>query len=116
MIAETVVDTTALLSDLLASLGLEEPPAGEVSISGHDPIWGAKYPVGEAAAVVLAAIGVAVNDLWELRTGRRQRVHVDVRRAAASLRASHYIYLNGEKVERPDFPELAYSDLYRCKD
>src|SRR5689334_23550552 len=75
MIAETVVDTTALLSDLLASLGLKEPPPGEVTITGHDPIWGTKYPIGEAAAVLLAAIGVAVNDLWELRTGRRQQIH-----------------------------------------
>jgi crotonobetainyl-CoA:carnitine CoA-transferase CaiB-like acyl-CoA transferase len=116
MIAETVVDTRALLSDLLASLGLDEPPAGEVSISGRDPIWGAKYPVGEAAAVVLAAIGVAVNDLWEQRTGRRQRVHVDVRRAAASLRGHAFQLLDGEETPRPEFPELVYSDRFRCRD
>ncbi len=56
------------------------------SITGRDPLWGSRYPVGEATAVLRAAIGVAVNDLWELRTGRRQHVHLDVRRAAASLR------------------------------
>jgi crotonobetainyl-CoA:carnitine CoA-transferase CaiB-like acyl-CoA transferase len=116
MIAETVVDTTALLSDLLASLGLAEPAAGEVSISGRDPIWGAKYAVGEAAAVVLAAIGVTVNDLWEQRTGRRQQIHVDVRRAAASLRGHYFQRLNGEETPRPEFPELVYSDRYRCQD
>ena len=70
MIAETVVDTPALLSDLLASLGLAEPPPGEVTISGRDPIWGARYPVGEAAGVVLAAIGVAVNDHRGATSGR----------------------------------------------
>lgn len=116
MIAETVVDTTALLSDLLASLGLAEPPPGEVTISGRDPIWGAKYPIGEAAAVVLAAIGVAVNDLWELRTGRRQQVHVDVRRAAASLRGHWYQLLDGEETPREDHLGLVYSDRYRCRD
>jgi crotonobetainyl-CoA:carnitine CoA-transferase CaiB-like acyl-CoA transferase len=116
MIAESVLDTSALLSELLDRVGLAEPPGGEVSISGRDPIWAARYPIGEAAAVVLSAIGVAVNDLWELRTGRRQQVRLDVRRAAASLRGSHYILLNGELVTRPDFPELAYSDLYRCRD
>ena len=63
MIAETVVDTTAVLSELLASVGLRQPPDGEVSITGRDPIWGARYRIGEGAAVVLAAIGVAVNDL-----------------------------------------------------
>ena len=116
MIAESIVDTSALLVELLDRVGLAEPPAGEVSISGRDPIWAARYPIGEAAAVVLSAIGVAVNDLWKLRTGRRQQVHLDVRRAAASLRGSHYILLNGELVTRPEFPELAYSDLYRCRD
>ena len=116
MIAESVIDTSALLSELLDRVGLDQPPADEVSISGRDPIWAARYPISEAAAVVLAAIGVAVNDLWELRAGRRQQVHLDVRRVAASLRGSHYILLNGELVTRPDFPELAYSDLYRCRD
>lgn len=116
MLAESVIDTGALLSDLLDRVGLGQPPAGEVNITGRDPIWASRYPIAEGAAVVLSAIGVAVNDLWELRTGRRQQVHLDVRRAAASLRASHYVYLNGEQVHRPDFPELVYSNHYQCGD
>lgn len=116
MLADTVVDTGALLSDLLGPLGLDEPPPGEVRITGRDPIWGAKYPVGEAAAVVLSAVGVAVNDLWEQRTSRRQQIHVDVRRAAASLRGHSFQLLNGEETPRPEFPELAYSDRFRCRD
>jgi crotonobetainyl-CoA:carnitine CoA-transferase CaiB-like acyl-CoA transferase len=116
MPVESVVDTSALLSELLDRVGLNRPLSGEVSISGRDPIWAARYPIGESAAVVLAAIGVAANDLWELRTGRRQRIRLDVRRAAASLCASHYIYLNGQQVHRPEFPELAYSNLYQCRD
>jgi crotonobetainyl-CoA:carnitine CoA-transferase CaiB-like acyl-CoA transferase len=46
--------------------------------------------IGEAAAAALAAIGVASNDLWEARTGRRQRVSVDVAQAAATLRTVDY--------------------------
>ena len=116
MIAETAVDTTALLNDLLTSLGVTPPPPDEVTITGHDPIWGARYPVGEAAAVVLAAIGVAVNDLWELRTGRRQKIHVDVRHAAASLRGHWFQLLNGEETPREDHLGLVYSDRYKCRD
>lgn len=116
MIAETVVDTTALLSDLLDTLGIAQPPDGEVSISGRDPIWGARYPIGEAAAVVLAAIGVAVNDLWELRTGRRQQVRTNVRHAAASLRGHYYQLLDGRETPRDEHPEIVYSDRFRCKD
>jgi crotonobetainyl-CoA:carnitine CoA-transferase CaiB-like acyl-CoA transferase len=114
--ADTVVDTGALLSSLLGSVRLDQPPDGEVSITGRDPIWEAKYPVGEAAAVILAAHGVALNDIWEQRTGRRQRVHVDVRQAAASLRGHSFQRLDGELTPRPVFPELAYSNHYRCKD
>ena len=116
MIAETVVDTTAVLSELLASVGLRQPQDGEVSITGRDPIWGARYPIGEGAAVVLAAIGVAVNDLWELRTGRRQRVHADVRRAAASLRGHYFQLLDGQETPRDEHPEIVYSDRFRCRD
>lgn len=116
MLAETVLDTDALLGSLLEQVGLERPEANEVSIVGRDPIWASKYPIGEAAAVALAAIGVAVNHLWEQRTGRRQRVRVEVRRAAASLRGHAFQRLNGEETPREPFPELAYSDLYRCRD
>jgi crotonobetainyl-CoA:carnitine CoA-transferase CaiB-like acyl-CoA transferase len=116
MIADSVVDTGAILTDLLASLNLAEPPEGEVSITGRDPIWATKYPVSEGAAVALAAIGVAVNDLWELRTGRRQAVHANVRRAAGSLRGHYFQQLNGEDTPRPTFPELAYSNHYQCRD
>ena len=116
MIAETVIDTTALLNDLLASLGLAPPSPGKVTITGRDPIWGARYPVGEAAAVVLAAIGVAVNDLWELRTGRRQQVRTNVRHAAASLRGHYFQLLDGEETPRDEHPEIVYSDRFRCKD
>ena len=45
-----VVDTGALLSDLLGSLDLDAPPAGEVTLTGRDPIWGATYPVGRRRA------------------------------------------------------------------
>ena len=65
---------------------------------------------------MLAAIGVALNDLWELRTGRRQQVHVDVRRAAASLRGHSFQMLDGAGDAPPEFPELAYSDRYQCRD
>ena len=36
---------------------------------------------------MLAGVGVAVSDVWELKTGRRQQVGVDVRDAAACCAA-----------------------------
>ena len=37
-----------------------------------------------------------MSDLWELRTGHRQDVGVNARRATASLRSSRYMTLNGQ--------------------
>ena len=70
---------------------------GEVEFSGGmDPILPTPFRIGSAAAASLAAVGLAASDLWELRTGNRQQVRVDTRRATASLRSSRYMTLNGE--------------------
>src|SRR5919197_699348 len=81
--------------DLLDEVGLSTPASQEATIVGQDPILGYRFPVGEAAAVALAAGGVAAADLWELKTGRRQQVRVEVRKAAVSLRATLALRLNG---------------------
>jgi crotonobetainyl-CoA:carnitine CoA-transferase CaiB-like acyl-CoA transferase len=64
--------------------GLENPEAGEIQITGSDPFFYSPFRIGETAAAALAARGVAANDLWELRTGGRQKICVDVRAAAAT--------------------------------
>jgi crotonobetainyl-CoA:carnitine CoA-transferase CaiB-like acyl-CoA transferase len=76
--------------ELMALRDLAAPPEGEVLISGSDPFYRIPFRIGETTAAILAATGVAANDLWELRTGRRQRVGVDVRHAAATLRTVDY--------------------------
>lgn len=106
----------ARLASLLDKLGLDNPADGEVEIAGGDPVLPCRFPVSEIAAGILAAIGVAVNDLWELRTGRRQQLRVDVRRTAASLRSTHLQVLNGQAVVRTPSPDMLFSDFYRCGD
>src|ERR1051326_8796892 len=97
-------------------VGLRVPPSRAATIVGRAPILGYRFPVGEAAAVALAAGGVAASDLWELQTGRRQSVRVDVRKAAVSLRATLVLKVNGG----PPPPSWADGnplvDLYQCRD
>ena len=104
------------VQDLLEEVGLEAPPDGEVTIVGRDPVLKYRFPVGEAAAVALAACGVAVSNLWELKGGRPQRVRVDVRRAAASLHSRAFLRVNGG----PPPPSPAEGNplvaLYPCRD
>jgi hypothetical protein len=63
-----------------------EERARTVGITGGtDPILPTPFRIGETSAAALAVIGLAVSDLWGLRTGRRQEVSVDTRQATASL-------------------------------
>ncbi|MEQ1614777.1 MAG: CoA transferase [Hyphomicrobiaceae bacterium] len=87
--------TTTALDEVLTVRGLAPPPAGEITISGADPILDTRFTIAGNLAAVQAGIGVAVSDLWELKTGRRQRATVDVRHAAAGIRSAY-------RLQRPD--------------
>jgi crotonobetainyl-CoA:carnitine CoA-transferase CaiB-like acyl-CoA transferase len=82
----------AALRELLGLAGLQ----GEAGISGAEPVLRTPYRVGSAGAAALGAVGVAASELWALRTGRRQRVAVDLRAAAASLRSAFYLRIDGK--------------------
>jgi hypothetical protein len=79
-----------MLDSLLRSLGAGLPDAGQVEIVGADPVLSTRFPIGEAAAVALAACGLAAAEIWQLRGGSHQRVRVDVTGAAASLHGFAY--------------------------
>jgi crotonobetainyl-CoA:carnitine CoA-transferase CaiB-like acyl-CoA transferase len=75
--------------------GRRQPEAGEVAIAGADPVFSTRFKIGETCAAVLGGVGVAISDIWELKTGRRQKVSIDVRYAAASVRSSVYMQRPG---------------------
>lgn len=84
------------LRTILPVAGLRPDLAGTVEITGGaDPILPTSFRIGEAAAAALAAVGLAASELWALRTGRRQQIAVDTRRASASLRSGQYLQMNG---------------------
>lgn len=88
----------AALRSILPVVGWPTNRADGVSFTGgSDPILPTPFRIGVAGAATVAATGLAVSDLWEIRTGRPQSVAVDVRQATASLRSGHYMKLgNGE--------------------
>jgi crotonobetainyl-CoA:carnitine CoA-transferase CaiB-like acyl-CoA transferase len=81
----------------IAGWGEERTHAVEIT-GGTDPILPTPFRIGETSAAALAAVGLAVSDLWALRTGRHQEVTVDTRQATASLRSGHYMKMNGAPV------------------
>ena len=89
------------LRTILPIAGWPEERARAVEITGGtDPILPTPFRITETAAATLAAVGLAVSDLWELRTGRRQEVAIDTRQATASLRSGNYMKMDGARVER----------------
>ena len=99
--------TNDALRTLLPIVGWPEERAGAVEITGGtDPLLPTPFRISETSAAALAAIGLAVADLWELRTGRRQEVAVDTRQATASLRSGHYMQLDGASVSTERNPVM----------
>ena len=76
--------------EVMAARGKGMPVDGEVTMTGRDPVYSTKFKIGETVSAVLAGVGTAVNDLHELKTGRRQNVAIDVRHGAATLRSGDY--------------------------
>ena len=91
--------TTDALRTVLPIAGWPEDRAREVEIiGGDDPLLPTPFRIAETSSAALAAVGLAVSDLWELRTGRRQKITIDSRQATASLRSGKYMKLNGGPV------------------
>lgn len=91
--------TNDALATLLPIAGWSDDVTRAVEISGpSDPILATPFRITETAVGSLAAVGLAASDLWEMRTGRRQEIGIDTRRATASLRSGSYLVMEGAPV------------------
>ncbi|MBL0898849.1 MAG: CoA transferase [Reyranella sp.] len=89
---------TDLAYSILSQLGRDRRTDDQLTITGgDDPVFVTPWKVGAAGAAALGAVGLAVSDLWRLKTGRSQSVSINVGAAAASLRSNTYVLRNGEK-------------------
>lgn len=79
------------LNKLLAVLGHFEPDLDHIHVVGQDPILPCPFPIGEAGAVALAALGYLVAELYALKTQQRQQVTISVRDAAIAQRSHEYL-------------------------
>jgi crotonobetainyl-CoA:carnitine CoA-transferase CaiB-like acyl-CoA transferase len=101
----------AALSEILAAARFDAPAMA--GVRGEDPVLPVRYRIGTAGAASLAALGLAVEELWELRGGARQRVEVDLRAATVSLRSARYLHVNGKP---PPSPWDALSGFYPVRE
>lgn len=90
--------STDLAYSILRQLGREKRGDDRLTIIGRDdPVFVTPWRIGQAGAAALGAVGLAVSDLWRLRTGAPQTVSVDSHAAAASLRSNTYVLRDGQK-------------------
>ncbi len=103
----------SILTDILQQAGLASDDISNVHIHGADPVLPTPFPIGEAGAAALAAVGYIVSELWALQTGRRQTVDMDVYHAALSQISHKYLrVLDGETPALWDH----LSDFYQTQD
>src|SRR5436305_13508638 len=60
------------------------PADGEVTIDGHDPVYSARFKIGETTANILGGVGVSVTDINEKKTCRRHKVAIYARHVSAT--------------------------------
>jgi crotonobetainyl-CoA:carnitine CoA-transferase CaiB-like acyl-CoA transferase len=86
-----------LIHSVLDQLGRPRRPDDSLQITGgEDPIFRTPWRIGTIGTAALGAVGLALSDLWRLRTGRGQAVTVDRHAAAASLRSNTYVLQDGK--------------------
>src|SRR6266446_5906073 len=102
-----------VLAGLLRAAGHPDATAGAIELTGTAPVLPSSFAVDAAAQATIAAAALAASHLWRLRTGRRQRVSVDIRSAAIEFRSERYLRLDGRPPSEYHDPIVG---LYRCGD
>ncbi|MFM0418058.1 CoA transferase [Paraburkholderia aromaticivorans] len=74
--------------------GCDPTALRSVTLTGADPGLPSVYRVGGLASASIAATGLVAAEYHRLRTGRRQHVTVEMRRALASFRSERYLRIN----------------------
>jgi crotonobetainyl-CoA:carnitine CoA-transferase CaiB-like acyl-CoA transferase len=109
----TAPDSKLVLAALWRAAGQPQAALDAIELAGAEPVLPSSFAVGVAAQTAVAAAALAAAELWHLRTGRRQRVRVDMRDAAVEFRSERYLRLEGERVWEA-WDKIA--GLYRCGD
>jgi crotonobetainyl-CoA:carnitine CoA-transferase CaiB-like acyl-CoA transferase len=90
--------STELAYDVLGLLGRKKRADDQLTLTGSDdPVFQTPWRIARTGSAALGAVGLALSDLWRLRTGKPQAVTIDHHAATASLRSNTYVLQNGKK-------------------
>jgi crotonobetainyl-CoA:carnitine CoA-transferase CaiB-like acyl-CoA transferase len=109
----SATSTTTALADLWRMAGQPAEALDAVTLTGAEPVLPSSFAVGTTGQATIAASALAANELWRLRTGRRQRVSVDMRHAGIECRSERYLCVDGKRAREHRDKIVG---LYRCGD
>jgi crotonobetainyl-CoA:carnitine CoA-transferase CaiB-like acyl-CoA transferase len=105
------LDPANVLIELCRDAGLDDEAWADVACTGAEPALPSSFAVGTAAQASIGAAALAAAELWRLRSGRRQRVSVEMRNAAIEFRSERYLRVDGKE---PNDHHDPIAGLYRC--
>ena len=94
------------IDELIKIRGRQNLDPSELHISGTDPVFNSVFKLGEVAAAAHASVGIAVNDIWEIKTGRRQKIQISKKTQLSARRS--FVLLTC--VKEPGYSTLLYSN------
>jgi crotonobetainyl-CoA:carnitine CoA-transferase CaiB-like acyl-CoA transferase len=108
-----VTDARDALTRLWAELGHDPVALAQVDLTGSEPVLPSSFAVGAAMQASVAASALAAAEIWRARTGKAQRVGVDMRAAGIAARSERYFTVDGGPA-----PELwdKIAGAYQCGD
>jgi crotonobetainyl-CoA:carnitine CoA-transferase CaiB-like acyl-CoA transferase len=108
-----MIDPRAVLSAAWTGLGHDPAALDRVDLAGAEPVLPSSFAVGTAMQASVAASALAAAEVWKARTGKTQRVAVDMRAAAIAARSERYLQIDGKPA-----PELwdKIAGAYVCGD
>lgn len=97
-----VDDCTAVLQDLLSSIGFDDAPLDRLRIIDDGIALPTPWPVTANAVAALAAVGLAASRLGELRNGVATPVSVSTHHAGLAMVCSSYLTADGKSAKFRD--------------
>ncbi|MGK4465929.1 CoA transferase [Mammaliicoccus sciuri] len=114
-------DLNAALEEILNSVGYTTADSGgNVTFYGKDPVLPSTLRIAGLAGLGLAAKSVALAHLWQVRGGKGQDIHVDIRKALKRLSPFYerkWETLNGFPAKGQEDPHTPFRfNFYETKD
>ncbi|MBI1261326.1 MAG: CoA transferase [Rhizobiales bacterium] len=88
--------TFEIISGLWSLAGGAPEDLSHLDLAGVDPVLPSSFWIGSAAQASIAAAGLAAATAWRMKTGKTQRVHVDMHHAAAEFRSERYLQIDAQ--------------------